>query len=337
MSTSRVLYRLAAAALAGLVVAATGFAAPAFAADSVDVSLNSVTSNATAGSRPDGFSVSFRNNTNDAFNVKVVFGVKLTGLTAAQVRIVRAPVTELPHSESGGQIVFTDPATLAFLPRGSRNVNYSIQFLGGAPSGRASLAVEAVRDNTPAGGDNKTINVKGSSVVPTKSPTAAPTTSSPAPTSTGTDVGAGGTGAPPTFAALPTKENALAGVDSTGVPFGLYVVGVLLLGVGGVILWLLFRQRPARVDAGFPTGDYDVVPPNLGYPAGRAPMSGLNPTAQLPNLRADTVPSPIVANPTVAGRHSAAADAAIAPPSDPWASQAGTPGDAAHAIKDPPV
>jgi len=336
MSTSRVLYRLAAAALAGLVIAATGFAAPAFAADTVDVSLSSVTSNATAGSRPDGFAVNFRNNTNDAFNVKVVFGVKLAGLTAAQVRIVRAPVTELPHSESGGQVVFTDPATLAFLPRGSRSVNYSIQFLNGAPSGRATLTAEAVRDNAPAGSDNKTINVKGSSVTVTKSPTAAPTTSVPTPTSTDVGAGIGGTAAAPTFT-LPAKENALAGVDSTGVPFGLYIMGALLLGVGGVILWLLFRQRPATADAGFPTSDYDVVPPNLGYPAGRAPMSGLHPTTQLPNLRADTVPSPIVANPTVVGqvgRHSATADAGIAPPSDPWASQAG---DATHTVKDPPV
>jgi hypothetical protein len=335
MSTSRVLPRLAAAALAGLVLAAIGFAAPAFAANAVDVNLNSVTTNVTAGSRADNFSVSFRNNTNEAFNVKVVFGVKLTGVTRDQVRIVRAPVTDLPHSESGGQIVFTDPVTIAFLARTSSTVNYAIQFLPGAPSGRATLTVEALRNNAAVGSDNKSINVKGVAVTTSKSPTAGPSTT-PTGAATGAGGSTGGLVASPTFPPLQSKNNALSGVDSTGVPVALYIMGALLLGVGAVILWLLFRPRRPAGDAGFPTSDYDVVPPNLGYPAGRTTMSaGLHPTTQLPNLRADTVPSPIVANPTA--RHSAAADTRIAPPSDPWASQGGGGNDPIRAVTDPPA
>ena len=34
----------------------------------------------------------------------------------------------------------------------------------------------------------------------------------------------------------------LAAVD-TGIPYDVYVLGAVLLGIGGVLLWLLFRQR----------------------------------------------------------------------------------------------
>ena len=36
----------------------------------------------------------------------------------------------------------------------------------------------------------------------------------------------------------------MLGTDSGGIPTGLYVMGALLVGVGGAILWLLFRRHP---------------------------------------------------------------------------------------------
>jgi hypothetical protein len=327
MSTSKVIARFAAASGVGVVFAAVGFAAPAFADNSVNVDLNSVTSNVTAGSRPDAFNVTFRNNTNGAFNIKIVFSVKLPGLTADQVRIVRAPAVELGKQQSGDQVILTDPLGASFLPRSSQNVNYTLQFLSGAPSGRATFTGEALRDNTNAGSASRNITVRGTfgATTPAKTPTVGPTDAFP----TG-PVATGGVVAGPTITLEP-REGTLPASNSGGVPVGLYIMGALLVGVGVAILWLLFRQRSQPVGDVYPTADYDVVPPTLGYPAGRHAMPGnLNPTAAMPSLRAETVSSPTVVNRTMP------IDPNTPPPVDPWASQAGLADDALRALGDPP-
>jgi hypothetical protein len=340
MSTSRVLSRFAVVA-AGLVLATVGLAVPANAADTIEVKLGGVNSSMTAGSRSDSFSATFRNNSNNTLDVRIFLAVKLNGLTNDQVRIVRAPGSELPHQESGGQIVFNDPATIAFLPHGGpRTVTYTIQFISGAPSGRATLTAEAAQGTNPVGSDNKTISVKGAPA------TGAGRSATPTPTASSAATNPGGTAAGGQPVVTPTvslhqKEGILA-ADSGGVGPGLYIIGALLVGVGGVILWLLFRRSKGigreyaggAPVGGFPTGGYDSVPPSLGYPTGRAPMhANTQPTTHMPNLRAATVPSPLVANSPA--RHASVDN--VPPPVDPWASQAGGAHDAiTRTPADPP-
>jgi len=323
MPTSRVLSRLAAAAAAGVALAAIAFAGPAFAADTVDVNLNSVPSNATAGARADGFSVTLKNNSNEALAIKLAFTIRLTGITRDQVRIFKVPGGELPRSESGGMVVATDdtPAlAVKNFPGSSRTLNYSIQFVAGVPSGKASFTADAIKGSAVLGSDNSSINVKGSGAVaatPTKTPTSTPKTTEPP---GATDPAAINPAVPSgNFPSLRDKSAAL-GSDSGGIPAGLYIMGALLVGVGGAILWLLFRQRPQAAEAGFPTNEYDPVPPSLGYPSGRAsapvgaaPPQDLNPTTQMPTLRASTVASPLVPKPAPSP------GLGTPPPVDPWA------------------
>lgn len=324
MPTSKVLSRLAAASAAGVALAAIAFAGPAYAADTVEVNLNSVPSNATAGAHADGFSVTLRNNSTEALAIKLVFTIRLAGLTRDQVRIFKVPGGELPRSEAGGQVIATDD-TLALaiknFPGSSRTLNYSIQFVPGAPSGKASFSAGAVKGTTVLGSDNSSISVKGTAgATPTKTPTSTPGTSD-APVTDPAAINPGGpSGA---FPSLRDKNAALGG-DAGGIPTGLYIMGALLVGVGGVILWLLFRQRPQAAAVGFPTTEYDPVPPSLGYPTGRAsapvqstPLPDLHPTTPMPTLRAATVQNPLLPRSTPNGP-------ATPPPVDPWANGPGT-------------
>src|SRR5215472_4409663 len=108
MSTKRMITRLATATAVGVVLAGA-VAAPAFAEDTIGVSLNSVPSSFTAGSRADPFAVSLRNNTNTfVTGVTLTFSIQLNGLTADQVRI-HAVGGDLAMHDSGGQVVANDP------------------------------------------------------------------------------------------------------------------------------------------------------------------------------------------------------------------------------------
>ena len=144
MSTNRMIFRLAAATAVGVVLAGA-VAAPAFAEDVIGVSLNSVPSSFTVGSRADTFAVSLRNNT-DALqtSVHVSFRIVLAGLTASQVRI-RGISGDIALSDSSGFVAGTDPRSLDFLPKQrGRDVGYSIEFFGHAMRVRTS-PVRAIR------------------------------------------------------------------------------------------------------------------------------------------------------------------------------------------------
>jgi hypothetical protein len=78
------------------------------------------------------------------------------------------------------------------------------------------------------------------------------------------------------------------------VPVILYVMGILLIVVGGLILWLLFRRQKPLADAGgYPTAEYDQVrPSSLGYPRHAATV---RPTAIMPTVQdpePPTLPGP---------------------------------------------
>jgi hypothetical protein len=317
MSTSRRITRLAAATALGVVLAGT-VAAPAFAEDTIGVGLSGVPSSFTAGGRADSFTVSLRNNSSGPVtNVTMRFTVSLNGLTSSQVRI-RIGGADLPMQDSGpGQVVAADPRSHDFLLRGMRTeIGYSIEFLTGAPSGRANFTATAFSGKV-LGTASDSIAVKGAGVAPS------PTQTTPVPTDPASPDN-GVVANPSSIPTGPLADNSTHIPDdgSGGIPIGLYIMGAVLVGVGGVILWLLFKQRPAAVaSADLPTGEYDQAPPTLGYPAARATVtpprsSSLAPTAQLPALRGSVLPGP------AAGPNRGQPPAPPAPV-DPWASQGG--------------
>jgi hypothetical protein len=310
------IFRLATATAVGVVLAGA-VAAPAFAEDVIGVTLSSVPSSFSVGSRADNFSVQLRNNTNgNVAAVSMQFTIRLNGLTASEVRI-RTAGNDLPIRDDGGQVVAADPHTHDFLPRiGRTDIGYTIEFLTGAPSGKATLTATAIKQTSVLGQASGSISVKGSGAAPSASASAFPT-ESPTTPETGSLV-------PPSAGGVALSPQGASGQipsDSGGIPVGLYIMGALLVGVGGVILWMLFRQRPAPMartePPTYPTGEFDAAPPTLGYPAGRAsaaprPSATMSPTAPLPALRGSGMPNPRPNDPPNPP-----------PPVDPWASQGG--------------
>jgi hypothetical protein len=252
MSTSRTLSRLAAATAVGIALAGTT-AAAAFAAG-FDVSLNQVPSSFTAGGQPDDFTVELQNNTNKLVTgVMVGFAIQLDGLTASNVRI-HTFGADLTMRDEGGQVVATDPHPRD-LPKGARTkIGYAIEFLTGAPSGRATLTAYALARGGSLDQASDPIDVEGGTATPT--PTTAPTpTAEPTPTDTNpfpTDSAApynGAASVPPGISgALANNNTPDSGTAS--IPVGLYIMGGLLVSVGGVILWMLFKQRTQPTSAG---------------------------------------------------------------------------------------
>ena len=323
MPTNRMIFRLAAATAAGVVLAGA-VAAPAFAEDVIGVTLSSTPSSFTVGSRADTFGVTLRNNTNSLQSSNVSFRIVLAGLTASQVRI-RGTSGDIALSDSGGFVAGTDPRTLDFLPKQrGRDLGYSIEFLSGAPSGRATFTAAAIgHDGKSQGSASTAINVKGDGAAASPTPSAAPT--DPASPDNGSIFPpSGSAGAVGPLA----NNNGQIPADSGGIPVALYVMGAILVGVGGVILWMLFKQRPQpAAPTGFPTGEFDSPPPNLGYPVGRAaaPSSGSSSgpssgSVSSANLH-PTAPLPAVRKPGVGNRDTQPLNPP--PPVDPWATRGG--------------
>jgi hypothetical protein len=282
-----------------------------------------VPSSFSAGGRADNFTVTLRNNTNsNQVAITVNFAVQLNGLTASQLRIRSGIGGDLAtHDAGGNMVVATDPRSHDFGPKGTvfgreTQISYTIEFLAGTPSGKATLTASAVKQGNQFGSASDSITIKGGAAA---SPT--PDPSSAAPTDTATDPAVGG---PSGGQAVPTQplsdKNAIPD-SGGGVPVVLYVMGALLLGVGGVILYMLFRQRqPAAAVADTPPGEFDR-PASLGYPAGRAsakPPVPVDPTTPMPSLRVATMPNPQVPRPGPSGPRPGPVGPVDPPPVDPW-------------------
>jgi hypothetical protein len=267
------------AAIAGVLLATLAFtAAPAYADDPVDVNLGGVSSNAFAGAPTfDAINVTFTNKSaNVITNVRGVFTIHLDGMPEDGVRIQRAFGVDLPTESAGdGTVRISDPAAFELGRNNRRETTYQLQFGSTAPAGKASITFELYSGGTRLGGDGASTTVRGFANPTTKT---TPPNTNP--------------GIVPTFEAGPTyslaplpQSNDLASAD---VPASLYVMGGLLVALGGVILFLLFRrQRPgalvAHTTSQYETPQYEEVrPPSLGYPTAPAMM---RPTAMLPTVR----------------------------------------------------
>ncbi len=246
---------------------------PAHAADAVEVNLDGISGNITAGSRSfDGFSARYENKSDGAIsNIHAVFTIHLDGMAPDGVRIQRALGAALPSESAGdGTVRITDPLTFDLGRRDRRQSNYALQFADGAPSGKASITLDLYSGSTRLGGDSASTTVRGSGV-------ATPTSSTPPNTNPGIV---------PTFEAGPSYSLAplpeAVDLTSTDVPPSLYILGGLLVTLGGVILFLIFRRQRGAALVEYPATYDEVPPPSLGYPSVTGAM---RPTAALPTVR----------------------------------------------------
>jgi hypothetical protein len=271
-----------AAAAAGVLLATLALTTtPAYADDAVQVDLNGISGNITAGARTfDDFSATYTNKSGNAItNIRAVFTIHLDGLTPDGVRIQawRALGSDLPSESAGeGTVRISDPHSFE-LGRNSRDQErFLLQFAPSAPSGKASITFELYAGGTRLGGDSASTTVRGAS---------GPTKTTPANTNPGIV---------PTFEAGPSLSLAplpkSADLVSDDVPASLYVMGGLLVALGGVILFLLFRRQRTAALVEYPVAEYEQVrPPSLGYPTASPMTHG---TAVLPTVRDSGPPDP---------------------------------------------
>ncbi|HEX6869576.1 MAG TPA: hypothetical protein VF163_00635 [Micromonosporaceae bacterium] len=342
MSRVRMLARLTAV---GATVAALTLptASPAAAGDGdIDVNLSGLSSSLTAGGNGDSFSVRMQNQTGNEFIVRRVFIVKLPGLTAEQVQISRgAPLPK--ESPSPGEVRFLDIFGVRLNADGKRgdsvSNNFQIRFGEGAPAGEARVIAEAYVGQDFSGRDSDTVRIRSDvTAQPSEAPTSAPATVAPS-----TVVAQPSSLAPVVPAAAPDEDR------GGGVPVILYVMGAILVSMGGAILWLLLRPRPATAGAPDLTGagrpyqpsrattyPTQVFTPGAGGPGGPGgpigpggpggpggPPTGpggrpLHPTTVMPPVR-EPYPS-VPPTPPAGGPN-------LPPPFDPWADPRGGPPD----------
>jgi hypothetical protein len=348
MSAQRTLRRTA-AIFAAATVAALAAVIPATAAhaadDSVQVSIGNLSSSFTAGSRGHSFTVRLTNKTKaNIVNPHVALAVHLDGLSPDQVDITRT-FGGLPKSNNGGDVVFTDPepaTTLPLTPGRSISRTYTLTFGPQAPSGQGQLtAIALSSDNSELGSGSAGFSVHSGNPAATASPTPGPSHSaSPAatvpvaePTATVPVVPLGNGG-----------QTAPLASNSSGVPVFVYIMGAVLVAMGGAILWVLFRNPrgepavagvPDEYGPGYRGPAYQpTYPPDPGPGFGGARTSA--PTAQMPivrdprstTLQQPQVPvdrSPTLQSPRIPPLPPRLPnpDPRTPPPVDPWASQNG--------------
>jgi hypothetical protein len=277
MPTLRRLATVTATAVGVLLAMLALTATPAHAADAIKVELNGLGGNMNAGGRFfETITGTYENESDNAIaNIRATFTIQLDGLTPDGVRIQRleafgAGLTSEPAGD--GTVRITDPLSFDMGKNNRRQTRYLLQFTSSAPSGKATITLELYSGGTRLGGDSASTNVRGGD---------APTKTTPPNTNPGIV---------PTFEAGPTYSIAplpqTNDLVSSEVPVSLYLMGGVLVALGGVIMFLLFRrQRPAALVAHNPVQDKEVPPPSLGYP-----RSAVHPTAALPTVRGPEPP-----------------------------------------------
>ncbi len=275
MSTLRRLATMTAAIACVLLATLALTTTAAHADDAVKVDLNGIGGSMTAGSRiPSTVTGTYTNESDNAItNIRATFTIQLGGLTPEGVRIQRLDAfgADLASESAGdGTVRITDPLSFDMPKNNRRQTRYLLQFTSTAPAGKASITLELYSGGTRLGGDSASTTVRGGdpsrTTPPNTNPGIVPTFE-----------------AGPTYSLAPLPESADLASDSAAVPASLYVMGGLLVALGGVILFLLFRrQRPAAALVEYPVSAYEEArPPSLGYPS----SAGVHPTAVLPTVR----------------------------------------------------
>jgi len=290
---------LVAASLAtlGAALATLALATPAQAAEGdVKVSISGLASSVYAG-RTETFTVRTENNTdNELTAVRRVIVIQLAGLDANQVDLSqRSALPPQKASAGSGQVQFTETIAYRLRPHDEKDdtkqASFTFRFDGSIPPGKAVVTVYAVKEGSVLGSASDSMDVRGAGGQH-ETPSAAPTTTLPPVTAPPPTVDADETPVSPVE--IDQQSNILT--NDSGIPTILYVVGAVLLLLGGGILWLLFRSPKPALTGGYPVVGYPddghpVRPPNLGYPA-QPRGAPLNPTTVMPTVREDWTPAP---------------------------------------------
>jgi hypothetical protein len=255
MSTIRHLGRLI--AVSGAALLATVVVAGPAAADEASVQLAGLPSQMTPGGSATQLAVAVKNNTRTPQLVQVLFRIRLEDLDADEVMLgglsLQEEDGELRAAQNLGQV---DPRQVV-------QAGVPLQFLAGAPAGRATVTVDVfVRDRhgefKRVDSDRKTTTL--GAALPTPSPTEAPTVE------------------PTVDGATPSPTGAAAGLaagDSGSGHWPLYIVGFILLAAGGGAVSLLLLRRPREAVAD---------EPYMGYGGRLSGYPGDDPTAVFPRV-----------------------------------------------------
>lgn len=261
MSAIRHLGRLVAVGGAAL-LATVVVAGPAAAADASG-QLAGLPSHMTPGGSAIQLSVAVKNNTRTPQLVQVLFRIRLEKLDPNEVMLgglsLQEKDGELRAAQNFGQV---DPRQVV-------QAGVPLQFLAGAPAGRATVTIDVfVRDRH---GEFRRVDSDQ------KTTTLGPALATPVPTTEAPTVEPTGDGA------LPSPTGATAGLaasDSGSSHWPLYIVGFMLLAGGAAVSFLLLRRpREAAADE-----------PYLGYGGRLSGYPGDDPTTVFPRVPPDPRP-----------------------------------------------
>jgi hypothetical protein len=315
------------------------------AASFVDVSIGNLAQTMVTGSRA-RFLVQFADaQAVQINNVSMRVVIDLPGLNPDQVQLAAGRNTLTAMNTGPGQVTFDDPTAMTIAPRRPVLRQLTLQFNNGVPPGTANVTVSALDQGVVVIGSTSTsTNVVIGNGAPTDSPTGPPSPTAPAATVAVPTQG-------PTLAVEPLAGNgnsvALPSVTSS-VPTLIYVLGGLLICLGGLILWLVFRRdhgtlRGLAHAAGGRSygaelaGIHPMDPPerhaSLGYPTGptgdrrgRGPQSSPTRTTLLPGATSTTRRMPTVPDrrpPDGPEARTWPDDTQPTPAVDPWAQEGG--------------
>lgn len=327
MSRTRVLTRLGVTMAAASAVLWPSTAA--FAASPVAASIGNLSSAIVAGAPAEGFQVTMQNRTrNEITSIRRVLVLRASGLSVAHIRGVTISAQPLSVQQgASGEVRAVDSQLVRLGPSGKDGddlrTEYTIELDASAPATRTEVIFQAYRESQLLGFTVKTIAVKPGKSSPTPSVSASATPSL-APTSGPAIVPVD---AGPPVAPLESPQAAGGDKEGGGIPAILYILGTVLVAMGGAILWVLIRQRPAPAGApDHPTAAYRPVPRHaFGHPVPPSPPSNTTPTATMPTIGQPPPAGPGHTAPGMAGPGTAGPGAGrppvrptTPPPADPW-------------------
>jgi hypothetical protein len=233
-------------ALITAVVMLVALSEPAYAADTVQVDLQGLPGHSTP-NLPDPLQVVYTDTAGAGvlYTITGVITIQLDGLSPDAVQLQRfGGGGGLQSQDAGnGTVVFTDPNPVPLLRGRSQRVNYLLTFGDNAPSGDVTITVAADQNGNELGSGSATTTLGGPRFGKTTPPNTNP-------------------GFVPTFAAGPTYSlaplpagDAAAPISGATVPKPLYFLGGLLVALGVVTLFLIFRPAGRARAAGLVPAD----------------------------------------------------------------------------------
>jgi hypothetical protein len=246
------------AVVAGAVGLAVGLAAPAL-ADPYTVRLGLPSGFRVEGS-PGAVTVKIARGDKGCVAARWVVTVGLPGMSPDQIGVERLrdgawhEVAVQPVGD--GVVAFASGGALCK----DRDITarYRVSFLSAAPGGRAEFLLRATANGRQIGSDSDSRRVSGPrNASPSPSASASPT-SSPTPLAAPTDEPTGALAAVPTGGAGVGSGDSIGGGGFlSGVSLAIMIFGVLMIGIGGALLYVIVRKTrgDSGPDLAVPTAD----------------------------------------------------------------------------------